>query len=87
MSERTCLKCGWVAFGVSRGWAENQVRQFNDFAKTEEHAKSMGYGGLSKISDYERCFRCGGNYINFREAKEGDSPPGVTISPIINEMY
>ena len=32
----------------------------------------------------DKCFRCGENYKNFREAKVGDCPRGSTIQAILD---
>ena len=86
MSERTCLKCGWVAFGVTRLHAEAEVRRFNLYFDTLSQAVKDSFGGKpSSVGLYERCLRCGGPHTNFRDAKPGDAPDGVTMSPIITD--
>jgi hypothetical protein len=86
MTDRTCLKCGWVAFGVSRVYAEDEVNRFNEYFKTLDQEWKANFGGKpSSITLYERCFHCGGPHTNFRDALPGDAPDGVTMSPIIVE--
>lgn len=86
-NERTCNKCGWVHFGVTREFAENEVKRFNDYFNTlTEDKQQKHYGGkCSSIAQYDRCFFCGNSYTNFRDFKEGDCPDGVTLGPIIKE--
>jgi len=87
LTNQTCLKCGWVAFGVPRDWAENEVKCFNKYFETLTQADKDAFGGKpSTIAAYERCFRCGGPYTNFRNSKDGDAPNGVTMQPIIYEV-
>ena len=31
VANRTCLKCGWVHFGVTRAFAEDEVARFNAY--------------------------------------------------------
>jgi len=84
---RTCLKCGWVYFGVSREYAENEVKKFNEFFETlsKKDQKDLYGGHGSSIASYESCW-CGNKYDNFRDSKPGDCPRGCTISPIIVEV-
>ena len=84
MCERTCLKCGWVAFGVTRLFAESEVRDFNVYFAEQTQAVKDSFGGKpSSVELYERCRRCGGPHTDFRDAVPGDAPDGVTMSPII----
>jgi hypothetical protein len=85
MDCRTCNKCGWVYFGVSREYAENQLNEFNRYFDTlSREDQELYYGGKdSDISQYEKCW-CGNDYTNFRDSREGDCPDGVTISLIIS---
>ena len=76
MNNRTCNNCGWVHFGVTRAHAAEEVARFNEqFYPAQK----------SSITQYERCERCGGSYLNFRVALSGDCPDGCTIGPIIVE--
>ncbi len=84
---RTCNKCGWVHFAVTRKHAEEQVAEFKVyFDGLPEKQQNEFYGGKpSSIKDYETCNLCGGSHTNFRDAKYGDVPDGCTISPIIKK--
>jgi hypothetical protein len=81
----TCLKCGWVAFEVSRTFAEAEVASFNEyFSALSADVREGMYGGKpATLALYEKCFFCGGSYQHFRDAQEGDCPRGCTLSPII----
>lgn len=85
--ERTCNKCGWVHFAVTREHATAEVARFNEyFDKLTPKEQQDYYGGYkSSIEHYEQCSRCGGSHIDFRDAREGDCGPGHTIGPIIHE--
>lgn len=87
MKTRTCLKCGWVAFGVTREHAEQDVKKFNEyFATLSKEKQDEFYGGTgSSIVNYERCMLCNGPHTNFRDSKPGDYPEGCTLNPIIVE--
>jgi hypothetical protein len=87
VKEQTCNKCGWVAFGVTRQFAEDAVKSFNEhYASLSAEQQEDFYGGRgSSIKNYECCFYCGGPYTNFRNAKLGDAPNGVTLQSIIME--
>ena len=82
---RTCNRCGWVHVSVTRDFAENEVKRFNEYFDTlTEEQQQQWYGGKnSTIKQYEHCFFCGTNYTNFRDFEEGDCPDGVTMQPII----
>ena len=82
---RTCNQCGWVAFGVSRDYAEEEVARFNKFYEASAPEVRDCYGGPSSIAHYECCNRCGESYKNFRDSVDGDCPAGCTISPVIVE--
>lgn len=84
---RTCLRCGRVAFSITRKRAEAAVRTFNEYygrLSTSDREKYYGSTPAS-IALYERCMQCGNSYTNFREEREGDCPNGCTLSPIIYE--
>lgn len=84
---RTCLKCGWVHFGVTRQHAEDEVSRFNTYFDTLDQDGKDSFGNKkSSIRHYERCFFCSGPWTNFRPYLEGDCPEGVTIQPIIVEQ-
>lgn len=82
---RTCNKCGWVHFSVTRTYAEDQIKEFNDYFQTLSKEDQMLFyrGNLASISSYEECFRCGNNYKNFRDSVTSEIPNGSTIQPII----
>lgn len=87
MNLRTCLKCGRVAFGVTRSYAEIEAAGFNEYFDTlNEDGRDQFGNRRSSVGDYERCLRCGGPHTNFRDAVEGDCPAGCTLSPIIVEV-
>ena len=85
MNEVTCKKCGWVHFAVSREFAENEVKTFNEYFDTLTLVEQMdNYGGRkSSIEKYEHCGLCGNHYSNFRVALDSDAPIGCTLGPII----
>ncbi len=83
--ERTCNKCGWVAFGVTSEYAEAEVKRFNEmYDELTAGEKERYYGSRgASMASYEKCNRCGNNYKDFRESKEDDCPVGCTLGPII----
>ena len=83
--ERTCLKCGWVHFGVSREFAQDEVARFNShYVKLSPQEQEQYYGGKpASITAYERCMACGNGWENFRDFQPGDCPDGCTLNPII----
>ena len=85
MSHRTCNKCGWVHFGVSRSYAEEQIAEFNTyFATLSAEKQQRYYGGKgASMAEYEHCFRCRNTYADFRESVPKDCPDGCTIQPIL----
>jgi len=85
VNERTCTRCGWVHFAVTRQHAEEEVASFNSFYDKADRKTQRAYGRRSSITLYERCGLCGGPYTDFRESREGDCPRGCTLSPIIYE--
>ena len=86
MTTRTCKKCGWVAFAVTRQYAEDGVSRFNEFIDAADAETKVMYGNRrSSIKSYERCFFCSGPHTNFRDSAPSDAPDGVTMQPIIVE--
>ena len=85
MTQRTCNNCGWVAFGVTRAFAEAEVERFNQFYQSSPPETRECYGGPSSIAHYECCHRCGNGFTEFHDSEAGDCPAGCTISPIIVE--
>ena len=82
---RTCNQCGWVAFGVTRQFAEDEVARFNKFFNESPPETQRLYAGPSSVAHYECCIRCGNEYTKFHDSKEGDCPDGCTLNPIIVE--
>lgn len=82
---RTCNKCGWVHFGVTRKYAEKEVKKFNEYFETlSKERQELFYGGVgASIANYESCFRCGNNHKDFRNSVITEIPYGSTIQPII----
>lgn len=56
-----CKHCGWNHMGVSRKYAEDEVKQFNEYFDTLSPEKQdLYYGGKkSSVASYEFCFGCG----------------------------
>jgi hypothetical protein len=86
MSLRTCNVCGWVHFGVSSEYVENETAKMLTYFATLAEEKREDYYGSKNPSphDYEHCFRCGGSYENFRDSLPTDCPVGCTINPILH---
>jgi hypothetical protein len=81
----TCNSCGWVHFAVTRQYAEEQVKSFNDFFDGASNDVKVLYGSPVTMRHYSRCAFCGGPHTNFRPFREGDCPDGCTIAAIISE--
>jgi len=83
---RTCRKCGWVHFSVSKKFAETEVAAFNAWLSTQPDSIKEQYPSRgAELSDYAFCDRCGQHWTGFCESLPGDCPDGVTIGPIIFE--
>lgn len=82
---RTCRKCGWVHFGITKAKAMAEVRKFNAYFRTLDKEKQQSfYGGRqSSLRLYLRCFRCDASWHHFRLARTGDVGLGCTLNPII----
>lgn len=82
---RKCDSCGWIHFSVTRQYAEDEVKKFNDYYDTlTKEMQQENYGGRgSSIVSYERCGFCGGSYKNFVDALDSEIRMGSTVSPII----
>lgn len=78
----TCVKCGWVYGSCSLEYAEQAVREFNEYYYKCDKETQERYIGPATISLYEGCW-CGSK--KFRPFKEGDCPNGVTIGLVICE--
>ena len=85
MIQRTCNECGWVAFGVTREFAEREVTRFNVFYNQAPFEIRECYNGPSSIAHYECCNRCGNPYTAFHDSEKDDCPDGCTLNPIIVE--
>ena len=80
----TCNQCGWVAFGVTREHAVEEVARFNAyFDGSPPEVQEMFGNRRSDVSHYTFCHRCGGE--KFHDSEAGDCPAGCTLSPIIVE--
>jgi len=82
---RTCKRCGWVHFAVTREFAEKTVAKFNEFYDRQPEAVQQSFSRRASIVSYECCNVCGNPHTNFRDAADGDCPRGVTMGPIIME--
>lgn len=85
----TCNECGWVHMEVSRAYAEQCIKDFNEYAATLAPEQRRSYYGretpdIASIEDYEYCHLCAEPYTNFRDTVVGDAPDGSTLGPIIN---
>lgn len=86
--DRTCNKCNWLHFGVTRDYAVDEVARFTKYFDTlSPEIQQDLYGGTgSSIALYESCHRCGNTHTDFRDGvPEGKELIGVTTSPIITE--
>lgn len=73
--------------GVTRAFAENAVAEFNTYFEAQVLSVREMFGNKpARISEYERCNRCGGPHTDFRAFAMGDCPDGCTIGPIIVEL-
>ncbi len=82
---RTCNQRGWVAFGVTREFAQTEVERFNKFYNESPPEVRECYNGPSSIAHYEYCSRCGNGHAGFHDSGAGDCPDGCTLPPIIVE--
>lgn len=80
----TCLNCGRVHFEVSLEYAKKEVADFNTWRQTQTQEVREMYGDRdSVLESYLQCMQCGSAHTQFRDAVEGDCPPGCTLSPIV----
>ncbi len=79
---RTCSKCGWVHVGVTRAYAENQVKSAIAYLMSLDSETRKCFGHTPTLDDYTSCW-CGASYTTTREHKPGDCPDGVTIGPLL----
>lgn len=84
----TCKNCGWVHMGVSREYAEEQVKKFNEFYVTlPPESQELYYNNKpASIDEYLACMRCGAEWSKFRRFEDGDCPDGCTIGPIVQNF-
>lgn len=79
-----CLRCGWVSFAVTKAEAEREIAEFNAYYASLSDREKASYGGPSSLDQY-RCLRCGGS--EFRQARDGDCPNGVTLNPVVCDEF
>lgn len=79
----TCTECGWVSYAVTRAEAESEVARINAHLATlsPEYRRYWAPEG-STLASYV-CLKCGGS--DFRPARTGDCPNGVTFNPVVWE--
>lgn len=84
---RSCKKCGWVHFAVTRRFAQSEVKKFNEyFNSLSEENRQLYYGNRpSSMATYDKCSRCGGSYKDFEPtaSHKFEIIRGCTIGPII----
>ena len=79
--------CGTIHFPVTRSHALSEVRAFNKYVRTlskEEHREIYG-GRVSRLVNYRTCRGCGAVDPELQEVADGDTPRGITVSPIVYE--
>lgn len=86
----TCGLCGWVHFPISREYAEQIVKDQNNFIEADgrpEDQRPYHYFQRATIEFYEHCHnpRCHAHYTEMKPSKPEDCPTGVTLQPIIVE--
>jgi hypothetical protein len=88
-----CAQCGWVHFPVT---AKHVAEWYSDWArmcKVKPIAWLKVYGIKNRkppsCESYYKCFNCGNNYQNFRDAELDDAriANGHTIQPILGREY
>jgi hypothetical protein len=75
----TCNRCGRVHVAVPRSFAESEVVASSDF-----YQKLNPGSAPMTIERYQKCFACGNDYKNFREALPDDCPVGCTLTSILD---
>lgn len=80
----TCLRCGWVSFAVTRAEAAREIAEFNAYYDSLSDREKARYGGPSSLDQYT-CLQCDGS--EFREARDGDCPDGVTLNPVVCDEF
>jgi hypothetical protein len=83
-----CNKCDYVAFEVTREYAEDEVTRFNEYfdSLTKDQQDDYYNGNKASIVFYEHCFNCNNRHSDFREAtdKDHERANGHTLQPVIN---
>lgn len=80
-----CKHCGWQHFAVTRAYAEDEVKRFNEYYDTLTALEQMAfYGGRkSSIRKYEHCNLCNRAPDMVEPTINRD---GCTLGPIIWEI-
>src|SRR5580704_9051449 len=82
-----CDGCGWIHFGISLKYAQNQADQFNIYfhSLSKEQQLQMYGGKPSGLKNYCFCFCCGSLFTRMRKLKKTEKLPyGSTIQPILD---
>lgn len=82
MKTVVCTKCNWTSFAVTKEYAENEIKKFNDYfySLTERERIELFGNKPSSIESY-KCMFCGGEQF-----KDGNTARnGSTIGPVIYE--
>ena len=80
----TCTHCSWVSMLVTREYANNQIKEFNEWFEKQSDATKKHYSNTpSTIKNYA-CLVCG-KFGPYRDYQEGDCPEGCTIGPVIDD--
>ncbi len=77
-----CKHCGWIHFAVTRAYAEDEVKRFNEYYDSGPPEVQELFGRRSSIKNYEHCGLCGKLADMVKPTKE---LIGSTIGPIIFE--
>lgn len=81
----TCDACGRVALVVTRDYATDEVRRFNEYYDTLDTETQSHFGGRSSLDHYAYCL-CG--KTNFHPATPGEAKRanGHTINPVVLDL-
>jgi hypothetical protein len=82
MTTVVCNKCNWTSFAVSREYAEDEVKRFNEYFDTlSPEVQQQCYGGKgSSLSNYRCLVCCGTDFTPGYTARDGS-----TLNPVIYE--
>lgn len=73
-----CLKCNKTSFAVSKQYAENEIKHFNDYYYSQPKETQDLFAGPSSVDNY-KCIYCNGDQF-----KPGNTAPdGSTLNPVI----